>query len=361
MLQTDVLATRHAVRRALQAEFGALDAAANAANAPLVLVALSGGADSLALAAATAFVAPRAGLRAGAVIVDHGLQPGSADVASRAAQQAAELGLAPVVVRQANVEVVHARGDGPEAAARDARYAEFADALAETGASVLLTAHTRDDQAEQVLLGLARGSGARSLAGIPPRRTVGHRILLRPFLDESAEITRAVTVGACREEGLKAWQDPQNLDPRFTRVRVRTSVLPHLERELGPGVAAALARSADLAREDAEAFDVIIAEQIEEIVEHAEAGIAVSVRALAANPAALRHRIIRTVAMAEFGSELSREHTLAIAALVTDWRGQGPIEVPGITVTRSGGRIVYTRRVGSPRDRVAGTGGAVEE
>ena len=356
-LHPAVSATRLAVRRALQvAGQGSRDAEgadgadtgagagpaqdrAAACDLPLVLVALSGGADSLALAAALAFEAPKAKWRAGAVLIDHGLQDQSAAVAETAAAQATALGLSPVLVRRV---VVEAGEEGPESAARDARYRALEDAASEVGATALLTAHTRDDQAEQVLLGLARGSGSRSLAGIPPRRG----IIYRPFLN----VSRLETEAACDAQSLPFWQDPHNSDPRYTRVRVRQRILPLLETELGPGIAAALARTAEQLREDAEAFDTMIDEQIEEIVEPAEAGISVSVAALQANPAALRHRVIRRVAEAEFGSDLSREHTLGIAALVTDWRGQGPIFVPGIRVTRSQGKIVFTRQVGSPRD-----------
>ncbi|MEJ6489109.1 tRNA lysidine(34) synthetase TilS [Leucobacter sp. USCH14] len=348
MLQNALLATRRAVRDALREEFGR-SRPGSTGRRGRVLVALSGGADSLALAAATAFGAAREGFSAGAVIVDHGLQIGSDRVAEQAAAGARGLGLDPVLVRRVEVTTGASTG-GPEAAARKARYAALADAAREVGAVAILTAHTRDDQAEQVLLGIARGSGTRSLAGIPPRRSLdAGLVVLRPFVRAESAITRAVTEAACAEAGFEAWQDPQNADRAYTRVRARTTVLPLLERELGPGVAAALARTAELAREDAEAFDTMVAEQIEEIVEHAEAGIAVSVAALAANPAALRHRIIRRVAEAEFGRELSREHTLAVAALVTHWRGQGPIEVPGITVTRVRGRLEFVRRTGSPR------------
>ena len=366
MLQTALLATRLAVRDALRAEFGRAGSS-SACVRGRVLVAVSGGADSLALSAAAAFSAVREGFTVAAVVVDHGLQAGSADVADRAAEQVRSLGIDPVLVRRAEVSASRARRSGPEASARHARYAVLAESAREVGAVAILTGHTRDDQAEQVQLGIARGSGARSLAGIPPRRGLGDgTVVLRPFVRAEHGITRAVTAAACREAQLEAWQDPQNSDRAYTRVRVRGAVLPLLERELGPGVAAALARTADLAREDAEAFDAMVEEQIEEIVEHAEAGIAVSAGALAANPAALRHRIIRRVAEAEFGSELSREHTLAIAALVTHWRGQGPIEAPGITVSRVAGRVEFTRRAGSPRGpaasaRVADGAAAMEE
>ena len=254
----------------------------------LVLVALSGGPDSLALAAAAAFEAPRAGLRAGSVIVDHGIQPGSADVAARAARQADALGLAPVLVRTVSVGAA----GGPEAAARTARYAALDSAVAETGAVAILLGHTLDDQAETVLLGLARGSGAASLHGMPAVAGVYRRPLLG--------IRRATTVQFCADAGLEPWTDPQNSDTAFARVRARTRVLPVLEAELGPGIAEALARTAEQLREDDAALNLFAEEIAEELAEIAEAGISLPVRALAANPAALRQRLIRLAVESEF-------------------------------------------------------------
>ncbi len=299
-----------------------------------VIVGLSGGADSLALTAATAFEAPKAGLRVLTVTVDHGLQPESAAVARSAAAHAEVLGLEARVVR---VEV----GDegGPEAAARSARLRALADAAADAGAAAVLLGHTLDDQAETVLLGLARGSGAGSLQGMAAESDlVPGVLLLRPLLD----VRRTTTHAACRAEGLEPWQDPHNADRRFARVRVRETALPVLEAELGPGVTEALARTAAQLREDSEAFEEMIDETIEDIVEHAEAGISVSVAALAANPAALRHRIIRHVVAAEFGASLTRAQTLEVARLVTDWSGQGPLDLPGCTARRAGGRLEFT-------------------
>ena len=295
---------------------------------PVVIAAVSGGADSLALAAAAAHVAPGLGVRVVAVIVDHRLQPGSDVVAQTAAETLRTLG-----VESEILPVDVGSVGGPEAAARTARYAALDEASRRHGAVAVLLGHTLDDQAETVLLGLARGSGAGSLQGM----AAVSGPLVRPFLS----IRRSDTRAAVEELGVEPWEDPQNADDAFARVRVRSRVLPVLEAELGPGIAEALARTAEQAREDSEAFDQMIEEFIEEICEPAEAGLSVEVRPLAANPAALRHRIIRYVARAEFGVSLSRAHTVAIAALVTDWRGQGPIDVPGIRVSRNGRRLHF--------------------
>jgi tRNA(Ile)-lysidine synthase len=308
--------TRRAVRAVLPAD-------------GLVLVALSGGPDSLALAAATAFEASG---RAGAVIVDHGLQAGSDLVASNAADQARALGLDPVVV----VRVEVGTDGGPEAAAREARYRALSEAAQSTGASAVLLGHTLDDQAETVLLGLARGSGATSLQGMDAVSGVYRRPLLG--------IRRSVTEQACADAGLTPWNDPQNLDPAFTRVRVRQTVLPLLEAELGPGIAEALARTAEQLREDADALDHFAEEIVEELADIAEAGISLPVSALEANPPALRQRLIRLAVQGEFHLSLSRQHTLEVARLVTDWHGQGPLDLPGLVVRREGGLIVFSAR-----------------
>jgi len=322
-LDPAVAETRVAVRRAL----------AGLPEGAVVIVALSGGADSLALAAATAFEGAKRGLRVASVTVDHGLQDGSAEVAAAAARQVAPLGVDPLIVR-----ISVGTDGGPEAAAREARYGVLADAAADVGAAAVLVGHTLDDQAETVLLGLARGSGAASLQGMAAESSLRGIRLLRPLLG----VRRTTTRAACAAQGLVPWDDPHNADDRYTRVRVRRNVLPVLEAELGPGVAEALARTADQLREDSEAFAEMIEETIEDIVEHAEAGISVSVGALAANPAALRHRIIRHVVASEFGTSLSRAHTLEVARLVTDWSGQGPIDLPGCRARRIGGRIEFT-------------------
>lgn len=311
---------RRAVREAL----------ADLPERSLVLVALSGGPDSLALAAALAFEAPRLGLRAGAVTVDHGLQAESAAVAQRAAQAARDLGLDPVRVERATV----AAQGGPEAAAREARYAALERSARELGAAAVLLGHSLDDQAETVLLGLARGSGTLSLAGMAAVAGLYRRPLLG--------VRRAALAQACADQGLRPWHDPHNDDERFARVRVRQSILPHLEENLDSGIVEALARTAAIAREDAEALDRMVDETAEDLVELAEGGCSISVAGLAANPPALRHRLIRLVVRTEFGASLSRSQTLEVARLATDWHGQGPVHLPGIRVERTAGRIVLT-------------------
>lgn len=321
------------VRRAVRVGLAAVS------EGELVLVALSGGPDSLALAAAAAFEGPRAGVRVGAVVVDHGLQEGSADVAAAASATAMSLGLNPVVVRRVSVGAA----GGPEAAARHARYAALDTARRELGATHVLLGHTLDDQAETVLLGLARGSGPGSIRGMEKTDAAW----LRPLLD----IRRATTVDFCRDSGLTPWHDPHNDDPAFARVRVRRTVLPVLERELGPGIAESLARTAEQLREDADALDHFAEEVVEELAEHVEAGISLPVQALASNPAALRQRLIRLAVLSEFHVSLSRAQTLEVARLVTDWHGQGPLDLPGIRVRRREGLIEFRLAPPTPDSR----------
>ena len=296
------------------------------ADQPLALAAVSGGADSLALADALAFVHDDAGWRAGALIVDHDLQPGSAPAAETAARICRTRGLDPVEIIRVQVPD---SGTGPEAAAREVRYAALTAAADRLGAATVLLGHTRDDQAEQVLLGLTRGSGTRSLSGM--RRSRG--LFARPLLGTSRADTRA----ACAAENLEVWDDPMNADPAFTRVRVRR-LLADLEEDLGPGVAAALARSAEQLRADADLLD--------DLARRARAGLPerspFSVAELAALAAPLRLRVWRLL-LTDAGAPAGRTgatHTNACDRLLTDWRGQGPTHVPGgLSVSRREGWV----------------------
>ncbi|QTI68824.1 tRNA lysidine(34) synthetase TilS [Gordonia polyisoprenivorans] len=282
-----------------------------------VCVGLSGGPDSLALTAA----AVRAGFKVRALVVDHRLQRGSAHVADAAAEAARGLG-----ARAQVIEVSVGTAGGMEAAARAARY----DALEEArdGCPVLL-GHTADDQAETVLLGLARGSGARSIAGMRAWSAPWGR----PFLG----IRRAQTVGACTELGLAPHADAHNRDPRFTRVRLRSEVLPLLDDVLHGGVVEALCRTADALRADTDALDAL-AEEHHRVARTAE-GLAIApVRDLAT---ALRTRVIRRWLLDVGATEPTSRVIGAVDALVVDWHGQG-----GVAVGGDGGSRREVARVG---------------
>jgi tRNA(Ile)-lysidine synthase len=288
----------------------------------IVLVGCSGGPDSLALAGAVGFEAPKRGIKAAGLVVDHRLQAGSQQVAEAAAQQCRDLGLDPVDVRTVRV----ARdGSGPEGAARSARYRALEDTAERLGAAAVLIGHTRDDQAEQVLLGLARGSGSRSLSGMPRRRG----LFVRPFI----ALGRSETEAACVAYEIEPWRDPHNEDPTFARVRAR-GFLRALEDELGPGIAAALARSAEMLREDADYLE----DEARAVLPTLGDG-PWSATALQALPRALRTRVWRLLAV-DAGSgagQLTAAHVESLDALLTSWHGQGPLNLPGhVRASRSG-------------------------
>ncbi len=291
----------------------------HAASGDRWCVALSGGPDSLALTAVAAEVKPTV-----ALIVDHGLQSGSAQVAQAAREQALALGC---VAAQVLSITVGGEG-GLEAAARTARYAALDSARA--GAPVLL-GHTIDDQAETVLLGLGRGSGPRSIAGMRPCDPPWYRPLLG--------VRRAVTHAACAELGLTPWQDPHNADRRFTRARLRGEVLPLLEEVLGGGVAEALARTATALREDTDTLDALARRALTDI--GGEAGL--DVGKLVPLPEALRRRVIRYWLLAGGAADLSDKQIRGVDALVTSWRGQGGVAV-GSPLRRQ--RLIAGRRDG---------------
>ena len=332
-----VAAVRSAVRTALPAD-------------GLVLVACSGGADSLALAAAARFVGRSVGL----VTVDHGLQDGSSSRAAQVAAWASAAGFAPVSVQTVSVDGLPG---GPEAAARTARYAALEAAAERTGAVTVLLGHTRDDQAETVLLALARGAGPRGLAGMPARRG----IFVRPLLD----VARADTRKACAALGLAPWEDPHNSDPAFARSRVRGSALPALVEALGPAVVANLARSAEMIAADNRALDEIAARELARAgwaggpaadgdaagggaATPAAGGIAepptkLDISRLSEQSPAIRRRMLHSWArlLGAPGSALSHRHVAALDALIVDWHGQGAVHLPGdIRVTRDRNALV---------------------
>jgi len=282
-----------------------------AAGTP-VCVALSGGPDSVALLAGAAFLLPGA---VTALVVDHGWHPASAQVAAAAATRARDLGTA--------ARVLAAPAPRAEAAARSARYDALACAAERLGAPVILLGHTRDDQAESVLLGLLRGSGPRSLGGMASRRGAYRRPLLH--------LPRSTTVAACAAQGLAPHADPANDDLNYARVRVRREVLPMLATALGRDVATNLARTAELLRADTDLLDQLARSAADELA-HPD-GFAVG--GLLALPAALRRRVLHDIAPG-----LRLAHVAAMDALVTNWHGQGPVALPdGARAVREHGRI----------------------
>ena len=326
-----------------------------AADAPLVLVACSGGRDSMALAAVSHIVCTSMGVRCGVVIVDHGLQEGSEQVAGEAADRFRALGLGPVIVRNTTVQ---ARGEGLEAAARQARYNELCTAARESGAIAVLLAHTMDDQAETVLIGLLRSRGVDALAGMPQVFTRSGATFARPLLT----LTRAETTGICEDLGVEYWDDPTNGDavdgelPNDypLRSRVRHDLLPAIERFAGFNVTRHFAESARLARMDKEYLDQRSDEVMGEAVAAVDwpassaavstdapracvagdtndsshgIGLMISVKRIAREPEAIRLRVIAH-ALSQAGVNASAAQIAAIDRLVVDWHGQGGVSLP---------------------------------
>jgi tRNA(Ile)-lysidine synthase len=288
------------------------------------LVAVSGGADSLALAAALLIEAKPLALTPIAITVDHQLQENSHLQAEKVSHQLKELGYGEVLIKK----VVVVASNGIEAGARKARYEAIDESVEETKATRVFLGHTHSDQAETVLLGLARGSGARSLAGMATE----NGIYSRPLLG----ITREITERACKEFGLEAWNDPHNFNRDFTRVRVRREVIPYLEENLDPGISNALVRSAALLRDDADALDQWAERESSDL----------DCQRLALLPRAVRTRIIRKAALSAGSTpgELTFEQIIAIDALICAWKGQGAVSLSGgVKVERISGRLSLSR------------------
>ena len=344
-----VAAVRLAVRRGLPVLRAEGDRVRVPESTGTVLVACSGGADSLALLAATVFELRRSDVKVVGVVVDHGLQDGSEAHTARVVQQMADLG----ADETASIRVrVDPGPGGVEAGAREARYAALGQLAEHFRAVHVLLGHTVDDQAESVLLGLTQGSGPRSLAGMRDsfRREPGdtHRFV-RPLL---RTVTRAQTEAACRAEGLDFWEDPHNLDQRFLRARVRHVVLPLLEAELGPGVAGALARTGHLLREDLDALD----DEAGLLAVPHEAGLdAGEVETLSP---AVRKRVLRLLALRAGvpPRELTYTHLEALEDMVRRRRGEDrDLDLPGhVRAERRGDLIRFVDTRPAPGGPVAG-------
>ena len=295
-------------------------------SAQPVLFGCSGGADSMALA--VALFIERSNTKVIPIVIDHGLQEGSAQITSQTIERLKQIGFTQVESARAQVTMT----DGLEASARRARYQLFNQFIETYQPKYFLLAHTLNDQAENVLLGLARGSGARSLSGM----AVKNNIFVRPLL----KISREVTTAACSEARIEIWSDPHNEDLRFTRVRVRKNLLPIIEDNLGPGITEALVRSADLLRDDADALDGFAAEYFNQADP-----FNLDVKELERLPKAITTRVLRLAiykAGAPSGS-LSAEHIAAAQALISDWHGQKEVSLPGnVKLLRNSGRITLS-------------------
>jgi tRNA(Ile)-lysidine synthase len=293
-----------------------------------LLIAVSGGADSLALAAACEFEAKKLGLKIAAAVIDHSLQNNSDKVAAQTAKTLAALGFEEVVVKKIAV----GKAGGPEAAARTARYTALETLRQKTKSHFIVLGHTSSDQAETVLLGLVRGSGSKSLSGMSAKTG----LLLRPLLG----IERSTTEAFCKDSGIKYWSDPQNKDEKFLRVMIRKHVLPFLEKQLGGSVAASLVRTSDQLREDNTYLEAQADKSFKKYAKVAGSGIGFDAKALEKLPAAILNRVIKK-ALDSFGSESSRTHVLAVSDLVLSWHGQKPLALPGVRVVRKGNTISF--------------------
>ncbi len=293
-----------------------------------LLIAVSGGADSLALAAACEFEAKKLKVKIAAAVIDHSLQNNSDKVAAQTAKTLAALGFEEVVVKKIAV----GKAGGPESAARTARYTALETLRQKTNSHFIVLGHTSSDQAETVLLGLVRGSGSKSLSGMSEKTGV----LLRPLLG----IERATTEAFCKDSGIKYWEDPQNKDEKFLRVMIRKHVLPFLEKQLGGSVAASLVRTSDQLREDNTYLESQVDKSFKKYAKVSGSGISFDAKAIEKLPAAILNRVIKK-ALDGFGSESSRTHVLAVSDIVLSWHGQKPLALPGVRVVRKGNTITF--------------------
>lgn len=269
----------------------------------------------MALLHACAFLHRRDEVSARAVTVDHGLQSASAEVAERVRTTAESWGVpAETIAVQVSAGV-----EGLEAAAREARYGVLENVRQRVGAEWIITAHTRNDQAETVLLGLLRGSGTRSLAGMAPRTAR----LLRPLLG----LDRSDTEASCRAQGIEVWDDPMNTDPAFARVRAR-GLVERFERELGQPLAANLARTADLCRADADCLDEVAWTVAAELAERRE----IDLMPLRDLPEAILSRALRSwlLSLGVPAQGFGADRIATLCRLVRS-RTRGRLSLPGDT------------------------------
>ena len=302
----------------------------NLVKGSTVSVACSGGADSLALASAAFFEGKRAEINVIACIVNHNLQEGSGDVALRTKGLLMEMGFEVVEIKDVQIQQSSL---GMEAAARNARYGALTEFADKHGAVFTMLGHTLDDQAETVLLGLARGSGAKSMAGMSTLSADGR--YLRPLLG----ITRKETHSYCEDLNIEFWSDPQNMDTKFSRVKVRLKVLPVLEEELGPGIAQALARTAEILQDDIVYLETQADEAFKQVAVISNNSVTIDVELFEKLPKALANRVIHK-SLSLMGAEPAKVQIDAVVELVFNWHGQKPLTLPSVRVERKGKEII---------------------
>ncbi|HIW45850.1 MAG TPA: tRNA lysidine(34) synthetase TilS [Candidatus Yaniella excrementigallinarum] len=299
-----------------------------------IAVAVSGGADSLALAVLAAETQRVTGTPFGAIVLDHQLQEVTAEVARATAVLCRGLGLEPVATCALEIRD---HGEGLEASARRARYAAFVELATTMQAAGVLTAHTANDQAEQVLLGLARGSGLRSIAGIRKQRThkiAGHEPIHigRPLLD----LTRKDTEAICAWAGIQYFEDPMNQEHSIARIRVRQHLLPALldpDTGLGPGVFSGLVTTAALAADDTAVLEQLAEQTYHSLGVEGQQCIEFPLRQLQKLQPAILRRVV-ALAVQHFGAPTpSAERLAAVQTLVWPPVGKassaGPIQLEG--------------------------------
>lgn len=314
------MTARHAIKNALS----------SISEDSRIGVGVSGGADSLALMVglSTLYRGDRASL-VRPVIIDHGLQEETSQVASQTAAICAEMGFHADIVPVDITETA----SGMESDARRARYGAFEQKIAEYGLDALLLGHTKSDQAEQVVLGMIRGSGTRSLAGMPEVREVYRR----PFLHS---LSRQDTEKVCEEAGLQYWSDPHNEDTAYRRVSVR-KFLNSAEQSTGSNLVDPLVRTAQIAAEDAEALDFYADIAYEKVVD-AEW----SVDALSSLPVSVRKRVIRRrlLEMVSSSDTVTFEIVQRVESFISEWYGQKAVSVAGgVSVERRGRYLLFSQ------------------
>lgn len=315
------------IRRAVRDSWDLL----NLFKGSTVAIACSGGADSLALASAALFEGQRADVNVITCIVNHNLQEGSMEVALRTKGLLTEMGFSVVETMDVHIQQSSL---GMEAAARNARYGALTEFADKHNAVFTMLGHTQDDQAETVLLGLARGSGAKSIAGMPILSPDGK--YLRPLLG----ITRKETVSYCEDLSIEYWSDPQNLDTKFTRVKARLKVLPVLEEELGPGIAQALSRTAEILQDDISYLEAQADKAFSEVAKTTNNSVVIDTEAFENLPKALANRVIHK-SLSLMGAEPAKVQIDSVMELVTNWHGQKPLTLPSVRVERKGKEIIF--------------------